>query len=298
MDRLTVLCFVGTYSLALVTELARFVVRAPARWYLTLGLTALAWLVQTAYMVNLATVYGHAPITTQFESLLAMSWIFAAAGLYWMAHTPKAAVGTFVLPIVVALTAVAGTATARHADWGTSWRGATAFWGSVHGLFLLAGAVSTCVGFVAAMMYLAQARRLKTKRAGRLGFALPSLEQSERLNRAAVMVAFPLLTFGLQIGLILSVTTRAVAAAPGGAALSWTDPKVLSALVMWLVFAVLLHARFRPGMRGRSVVVLTIIAFGFLVFTWVGVEVLRLPTAHGVSRLVTVTAAAAVGRPR
>jgi hypothetical protein len=27
--------------------------------------------------------------------------------------------------------------------------------------------------------------------------------------------------------------------------------------------------------------VLTIVAFGFLVFTWVGVEALRLPTAHG-----------------
>ena len=61
----------------------------------------------------------------------------------------------------------------------------------------------------------------------------------------------------------------------------WTDPKVLSALGMWLVFAVLLHARFRPAMRGRSMMVLTIVAFAFLVFTWVGVEALRLPTAHG-----------------
>ena len=32
-------------------------------------------------------------------------------------------------------------------------------------------------------------------------------------------------------------------------------------------------------MRGRSVMVLTIVAFAFLVFTWVGVEVLQL--AHG-----------------
>ena len=33
--------------------------------------------------------------------------------------------------------------------------------------------------------------------------------------------------------------------------------------------------------------VLTIIAFAFLVFTWVGVEALRLPTAHGTSRTAT-----------
>jgi hypothetical protein len=30
--------------------------------------------------------------------------------------------------------------------------------------------------------------------------------------------------------------------------------------------------------------VLTIVAFAFLVFTWVGVEVLHLPTAHGMPR--------------
>jgi hypothetical protein len=28
---------------------------------------------------------------------------------------------------------------------------------------------------------------------------------------------------------------------------------------------------------------LTVVAFGFLVFTWVGVEVLHLPTVHGTS---------------
>ena len=57
---------------------------------------------------------------------------------------------------------------------------------------------------------------------------------------------------------------------------------------MWLVFAVLLHARFRPAMRGKSVMVLTIVAFALLVFTWVGVEALRLPTAHGAPKTMTV----------
>ena len=31
-----------------------------------------------------------------------------------------------------------------------------AFWGTVHGVFLLAGAVSTCLAFAAGLMYLAQ----------------------------------------------------------------------------------------------------------------------------------------------
>lgn len=293
MQRLTVLCFAGTYGLALVCELARFVVRGAARWYATVGLTALAWVVQSAYLVNLARATGRVPMTTEFESLLALSWIFAAIGLYLMARAPKpVAVGAFVLPLVVALTVLAGTSSPRRADWGQVGGRATAFWGSVHGLFLLAGAVSTCVAFAAGLMYLAQADRLKHKRAARFGFALPSLEKSERLNRGAITLAFPLLTFGLLIGVVLSLTARAAASdgQPAGPAPGWTDPKVVSALAMWLAFAVLLHARFRPAMRGRSVMVLTIIAFAFLVFTWVGVEALHLPTAHGAPRTTTATA--------
>jgi ABC-type uncharacterized transport system permease subunit len=281
MARLEVLCFAGTYGLALIAELARFVVRSPARWYVAVGLTALGWVVQTVYLANLAWVDRTLPITTVFESLLVLSWIFAAIGLYLMIRSPKpVAVGLFVLPMVLALVVLAGRFAPRQASWG-HWGGATTFWGIVHGVFLLAGAVSTCVAFAAGLMYLVQSNRLKHKRRPRFGFTLPSLEQSERVNRGAITLAFPLLTFGLLIGVVLSLVTRSQA---HGAVPGWTDPKVLSALMMWVVFAVLLHARFRPAMRGRSVVVLTIVAFAFLVFTWVGVEVLHLPTAHGMPR--------------
>jgi ABC-type uncharacterized transport system permease subunit len=253
------------------------VVRGAARWYLTVALTALGWLVQTAYLANLAWVQHKVPVTTAFESLMVLSWIFALMGLYLMVRSPKPmAVGVFVLPLVLGLV-IAGQLASPRDGW-DEWGSVTRFWGTVHGLFLLAGAVSTCVAFAAGLMYLVQSNRLKHKRPSRFGFALPSLEQSERLNRGAITVAFPLLTCGLLIGVILDFAPRGPAAQ---APLSWTDPKVISALVMWLAFAVLLHARFRPAMRGRSVMVLTIIAFGFLVFTWVGVDVLRLPTAHG-----------------
>jgi ABC-type uncharacterized transport system permease subunit len=286
MDRLKVLCFAGTYGLALLAELSRLVVRSTFRWYLTVALTALGWLVQTAFLVNLAVKESRIlPVTTAFESVMALSWIFALIGLYLMVHWPrKVAVGLFVLPLVLGLVVVAGWFAPRESDW-LEWGGTTAFWGSVHGIFLLGGAVFTCVAFAAGLMYLAQMRRLKSKRPSRFGLALPSLEQSERVNRGAITIAFPLLTFGLLIGMFLSLSTRGSGAGTGHN-LSWMDPKVISALGMWLVFACLVHARFRPALRGRSVMVLTIVAFAFLVFTWVGIEALRLPTAHGAASTV------------
>jgi ABC-type transport system involved in cytochrome c biogenesis permease subunit len=279
IDRLSVLCFAGTYGLALAAELARFVVRGPVRWYLAAGLTALAWLVQTAYLTNLALKRPMAPVATEFGSIMLLSWIVALIGLYLMIRSPQpVAVGMFVLPLVLGLVVGAGWFAPRESAWLDRGGQAVYFWGTVHGIFLTGGAVFTCVAFFAGLMYLAQMRRLKAKRPSRTGLALPSLEHSERINRAAITIAFPLLTFGLLIGVILSLVARGVAQAH---VIRWTDPKVLSALGMWLVFAVLLHARFRPEWRGRSMMVLTIVAFAFMVFTWVGVEALRLPTDHG-----------------
>ncbi|WP_165225280.1 cytochrome C assembly family protein [Aquisphaera insulae] len=283
MDRLKILCFAGTYGLALVGELARLVVRSPIRWHLTVTLTALGWIVQTLFLANLAVKEGVLlPVTTPFESLIVLSWIVGLIGLFLMLHWPRnVAVGVFVLPVVLGLIVAGGWFAPRGSEWMES--GVVAFWGTVHGIFLLAGAVCTCLAFAAGLMYLAQMRRLKSKRPARSGFSLPSLEQSERVNRAAITVAFPLLTFGLLIGMVLSVKARA--AAGSMTVIRWSDPKVISALGMWAVFAILLHARFRPAMRGRSLMVLTIVAFAFLVFTWVGVEALRLPTAHGAARV-------------
>jgi ABC-type transport system involved in cytochrome c biogenesis permease subunit len=281
LDRLSVLCFAGTYILALFAEIARFAVRSAVRWYLAAALMTLGWLVQTAYLANLAIKSPRVLVATPFESVMVLSWIVALIGLYLMLRSPKPiAVGMFILPLVLGLIA-AGLFAPRESAW-LDWGGTIAFWGMVHGIFLLGGAVFTCVAFFAGLMYLVQMRRLKAKRPSRSKITALSLEQSERINRAAITIAFPLLTFGLLVGVILSYASRT-----GGSAitsmhtLSWTDPKVLSAFLMWLVFAILIHARFQPALRGRSVVLLTIVAFGLLVFTWVGVEALHLPTMHG-----------------
>ncbi|MBX6313825.1 MAG: cytochrome c biogenesis protein CcsA [Isosphaeraceae bacterium] len=277
MDRLTVLCFGGTYALALASELARLVVRNPARWYLSVALTALGWLVHTAYLANqFGRSQGLLLVTTVFGSLLVLAWMLVLYDLYLVVHSPKrVAVGVFVLPVVLALVTVAGLRAPRvgWSGWGEGWIN---FWVAVHVAFLLLGAVGTCVAFIAGLMYLAQVYRLKHKRPPQVGFALPSLEQSERLNRLAITMAFPLLTFGLLIGVALILATRQ----GGEEILGWTDPKVIATGLTWLVFAVLLHARYSPQWRGRWVMVLTVVAFAFLLFTMVGVG-LVLPTAHG-----------------
>ena len=49
------------------------------------------------------------------------------------------------------------------------------------------------------------------------------------------------------------------------------DPKEVWALITWFVFAVYLHARFTRGWRGMRTVMLVIVGWVAMVFTWVGV---------------------------
>ena len=74
-----------------------------------------------------------------------------------------------------------------------------------------------------------------------------------------------------------------------------------------MLFAVLLHARFRPEMRGRRVMLLTLVAFVSLAIATIGVDLLHI-SSHGVPRdrepsspvapqAATIPAEVAAGRP-
>ena len=82
LDRLSVLCFAGTYGLALLAELARFFIHSSIRWYVAVSLMTLGWLVQTAFLANLALKNPLVLVTTPFESVMVLSWIVALIGLY------------------------------------------------------------------------------------------------------------------------------------------------------------------------------------------------------------------------
>src|SRR5262249_5945925 len=131
------------------------------------------------------------------------------------------------------------------------------FWGMVHGILLLLAFVGVCVGFLASIMYFVQMWRLRSKASPLAGVKMMSLERLEAMNRRAILWAFPLLTLGLVVGVALMVHD----ADWGG---SWLQPKILSALALWGVFAILLYLRYAAHVRGRRVASLTIVAFAVM----------------------------------
>ena len=69
-------------------------------------------------------------------------------------------------------------------------------WGLVHGVFLLLGYVAVLVGFIAGVMYLVQAHRLKRKQLTTRRMPLPSLEWLDRVNGRAIVLSAVLVAAG------------------------------------------------------------------------------------------------------
>ena len=252
----THVCFGLSYLVAFGLELAGHA--RPGRAVRIAGLVfGLAGLV--AHTIFLAV---HRPNpAAAYGSLLLLAWVLAVFYLYGTVHHRSQAWGLFVLPVVLVL-AWSSFAFYRSTDGPDSWGSGEHVWGAVHGLMVLAASVGITVGFLASVMYLLQARRLRMKRNPLGSLRLLNLERLETMNRRAINWAFPLLTVGLLLGLIRVPTTSS----PGA---GWTDPKILGTLGLWLVGVLLLYLRYRVHLPPRRLAYLTVAAFGLMLVTLV-----------------------------
>jgi ABC-type transport system involved in cytochrome c biogenesis permease subunit len=264
LGKITAFCFAASYGVALALELFHLFRPRPVLRLLSLFFGGAGLLAHTVYVV-----VNPLPLETAFGSLVFLAWVLAVFYLYGSLHHRRVAWGLFVLPLVLGLVTLAEV---FHAPSGrrpptVSWEllslDGKQFWPVLHGLLLLLAAVGVCVGFIASLMYLVQVHRLRTKAPPGRGMRLLSLERLESMNRRAILLAFPLLTAGLLVGLGLLLHSGEPAAG---------YVRILSVVGLWVVFAILLYLRYRVHARGRQVALLTIVAFALLVVSLVSVH--------------------------
>lgn len=279
MLQVSVVCFLASYVLAFGLELTRLVARSrPGRW-LTLGIAAAGLVAQTMFLLLRAQQTSLPPLLSSMQDwLLVLAWLAVLVHLFVSVIDRDLATGFVVWPLVIGLisasqfvSSAAGTGATAHRNWTM-----------LHVALLVFGIAGVAVGFIVSLLYLWQHRRLKQHVGSVPGLALPSLERLARLNRWALLVSVPLLTFGMLIGVGLTLI-RQPDLDVGSA---WTDPVVLVSGVCWVimtaVFVWLLSGN-RP--QGRQVAWLTLWSCGFLLLTTVGAQVLaesiKFPAVHG-----------------
>lgn len=249
-------CFALSYLCALLLEIAR--VLWPARgWRLaSLAFGAAGIVAHTAYLL-----YNQPPPAAPYGSLLLLAWVLALFYIYGTVHHAKQAWAVFVLPVVIGLVGLSlvwvMTAPETTSWSATEWTAAHRIWGAIHGVMLLLGAVGVSVSFLASVMYLMQARRLRKKVLPDSVVPILNLERLETMNRRALNVAFPLLTAGLFLGSLLLPEAYRL----GG---HWLSLKILSTAGLWLVFLLLVYLRYAVHVPPRRLAWLSILAFGLL----------------------------------
>lgn len=119
-------------------------------------------------------------------------------------------------------------------------------------IFLLATA--------AAAAYLVQDALIKSKRMGVVFNWLPDLSFLDKLNYRSISLGFPLLTLAIISGFIWARNIH-------GAYWGVHNVRQIYSLVLWLIYAVILHARLSAKLRGRKVALLSLFAFCVLLLS-------------------------------
>jgi cytochrome c-type biogenesis protein CcsB len=146
------------------------------------------------------------------------------------------------------------------------------FWIIFHVVVIFIGNAAFALACGTGILYLMQENAIKGKNPGFFFRRLPSLNILDTVGYAAIVVGFTMFTLGLITGFLYAKTVW-------GRFWSW-DPKEVWSGVMWLFYAALLHERLSSGWRGRKAAIMSIVGFGVLLFTFLGVNFL-LTGHHG-----------------
>lgn len=261
LSGISVLCFAASYAVALALEATRLWFRSGLRGALMLGFAAAGLLAHTLFLAYRAATSDGAPLSSAFDWYLLAAWALVGVYLYVLYFHPRAASGIFILPLVLALIGLAQLSAREPFPQDP----AAQVWGAVHGIFLLVAYVTVIVGFVAGLMYLLQAHRLKRKQLPTQGLRLPNLEWLDRVNHRAIIVSTLLFGAGFLAGVVLNLVNHRQQTDY----VPWSDPVVWrsAGLLMWLVVAALFSTFYRPAHQGRKVAYLTVATFVFLLVT-------------------------------
>ncbi len=222
-------------------------------------LAGLGVLSHTGALVALGRELGRCPLVTLPEILSALAW--SAVIVYLAAHARYRleVMHVIILPLVLVLMFISGLLPRDVIPVATQLRPSLL---RFHVTVTVLGAAALFVTFAASLVYILVDRALKAKRPARFFLRLPSLERCDRVGRAFLMWAYPLLTIGIVTGALYSASVN-------GTFWTWERRETL-AIFAWFILGVVAVARLGWGWRGSKAAILTIVGFAALFMRMIG----------------------------
>jgi ABC-type uncharacterized transport system permease subunit len=284
MANVHVFCFFASYVVALGLEGVAVARRSAALRALSFGFAVAGLIAHTFYLVARSNAADLPPLlSSSHDWLLVLAWLAVVFDLTLSTILSlvgrSVPMGLFLLPVVLLLIGASdlvgestspAMASATDAVRRTAEERALRGWGMLHASLLVFGIAGVIIGFLFSLMYLVQHRRLKHPQAVPIALSLPSLATLARLNWWSVVVSFPLLTLGMLTGIRLVYLTQHT---PGP--IGFSDPLVVGSGLVWLLMVGFLAWLLRSDhVGGKQVALRTIWAFGLVLATLLGLQVL------------------------
>ncbi len=221
-----------------------------------------------AWMYSAWSTLGHLPVVDLWStvSFAALCVVLVYLPVEWITGAPTT--GVFVVGAAF-LAQLVASCFARAPEYSAN--SASPFFAIHVVTIVLAVAALLLSGFFGAL-YLMLLRQIRSRRFGVLFERLPDLESLSKLNRGSAGLGFILLTAGLNIG----IWWAHEGAAKG---VDYSDPKILSVLVLWVVFGLIGSSRWLGFLSGRRAAILASTAAALLVLAVV-VSFLPLGSIH------------------
>jgi cytochrome c-type biogenesis protein CcsB len=211
-----------------------------------------------------ATGYGYIPLSNIYESLVFFSWAIVLAYLIVDIRYHQRAVGVIAAPLAALALALTSLLPGSKSDIRPLIPALQSNWLAIHVITCFLGYAAFAIACGVSVAYMIQTKRSSSQR-GTISW-LPSSRTLDEINYKAIAIGFPLLTLGI-------ITGAAWASYAWGSYWSW-DPKETWSLITWFIYAAFLHARYTHEWRGRKTALLSIVGFGAVIFTYLGVNFL------------------------
>ena len=250
-----VICFTGSFLLALGLELIRF--RFPNRYLHFASIAALAagLVAQTAYLYHHFILQNERLVVSVGGWFFVLAWGLAIPALYLLLIRPKTPFGLFLLPPALLAILAGGELAGANFPAAATARSIRAF----HGGVLLAATLFLLFGFIVGVLYFLQSAKIRRKGKFLTGVTLPSLEWLRKMNRRAVRMAVALLGMGILSGFYINHALSQGDANP----IPLSDLMVVGAIFLFLLLVVawLILTRIDQNRSDRRIAVLTIACF-------------------------------------
>ena len=261
------------YAAAFVAYVWHFTGRQPAA-----GRTATTLLVAGAlahtFVIGMVTMeVSHVPVTNKATAISTFVWLLVLSYLYTEMTTDERAMGTFILPLVLAFQSIPAFDPIPEGR-------ADVLQGplfAIHVSSLMFAYASFALACVIGITYVLLFKEIKAKHLGFFYARLPSLQILDSMNQRAIVIGWVALTIGLVAGALFAAEVPTQD--PRVQAMSLQDPKIFVALVCWAIYSFEVFAARRIGWGGRRTAYLSALGFAVVLLNFVPISFF-LPNSH------------------